>query len=461
MLSTVIWPEIVLALALNDRQSARVHLQRFEELANQDGVNWSVAHSFLANMGGFIVRFPGNIEEAPSSRSTNATDKAAPQENMIEVSRRPLTSAQGDDETRLRVDHNIHQTTARVVFDPAKFDSLRERSRHPKGDFQAHEDMENVDMAEVGQSPWALDSINAKLVTTALNDPQPSYEPNEQEECLFDWSPESWFGNLVLLRGNIWVLDTDQLLYAREKGIIGKLPDTPEDELDDRNKGDFLIKALAITQVIWIFTQVIIRTAKGYSSSQLEIVVLALSVFTLVIYIVLWRKPQDVRTPIYINAYRRPNTEDLYQLASKGPCLPFPGPREYWTPNAAIHFQGNIYILWGCLLGSITLGCLHCFAWNSHFPSPVELLLWRIAAIVTGGVPPLILLIPKFILVPSGRKRSVQRIIKALDSIIWFGGIPVYILARLYVIVEVFRSLYFADPKDFETTWATNMPSIS
>ena len=38
--------------------------------------------------------------------------------------------------------------------------------------------------------------------------------------------------------------------------------------------------------------------------------------------------------------------------------------------------------------------------------------------------------------------------------------VVLYIVARLYIMVELFRSLLFLDPKAFAFTWSSNIPHI-
>lgn len=61
----------------------------------------------------------------------------------------------------------------------------------------------------------------------------------------------SWLGNLRALQRDRWILDANQLLLARQFGIIKRLPDLLEDEVSDRNKGDIVVKVIALGQVTW------------------------------------------------------------------------------------------------------------------------------------------------------------------------------------------------------------------
>lgn len=61
-------------------------------------------------------------------------------------------------------------------------------------------------------------------------------------------TPQSYFQNLMVLRGSIWVVDGIQLQYARRVGIITAIPAVTDDQIMDRSKGDWVTKALAILQ---------------------------------------------------------------------------------------------------------------------------------------------------------------------------------------------------------------------
>ena len=98
----------------------------------------------------------------------------------------------------------------------------------------------------------------------------------------FIWNTRDCYHNLLALQGDRWVVDAYQLLFARQLGILKKLPSLPIDELDDQNKGDALVQFLAVGQVIWLFVQLIARGAQDRTPSQLEIVVLAFSIYTLI-----------------------------------------------------------------------------------------------------------------------------------------------------------------------------------
>lgn len=101
------------------------------------------------------------------------------------------------------------------------------------------------------------------------------------------------YQNLAALQGNIWVFDGAQLILARSFGIIDRLPKMSEEGLDDRNKGDILMKFITLFQITWLIVQLIVRKVRDLPSSQLEVVTLAFAACTIITYLLLIKKPQD------------------------------------------------------------------------------------------------------------------------------------------------------------------------
>lgn len=57
MLVTLIAPEILIGQALSQFVAARHGRATMQELACEDGVEWTLEHSHFADMGGFVIRF--------------------------------------------------------------------------------------------------------------------------------------------------------------------------------------------------------------------------------------------------------------------------------------------------------------------------------------------------------------------------------------------------------------------
>ncbi|KAE8451037.1 hypothetical protein EG329_004709 [Mollisiaceae sp. DMI_Dod_QoI] len=287
--------------------------------------------------------------------------------------------------------------------------------------------------------------------------------------------------NIVRLQSPVWAVNASQLLLAREYGIIDVLPQVSEEELKDQSKGDLLVKSLAMAQSLYLALQLIVRHINHQPSSQLEVVVVAFAVCSFLTYLLLFSKPQGVDTPRYIKAKFYPTGEQMLTLGRSAsrrpvrvPALEIPS---YAIPNVSIHDGGKRGFSYGggMVLASIIFGSLHCIAWNFSFPRDVERLLWRLASIFTIAFPPFYVLFSVGFALLTGRSTAKgdgskpQReagfvfntvrgfIILAISFPLFIG----YLLARIYVIVEIFRSLFFLPPEAFQTTaWLSAFPFI-
>jgi hypothetical protein len=105
---------------------------------------------------------------------------------------------------------------------------------------------------------------------------------------------------------------------------------------------------------------------------------------------------------------------------------------------------------WAFVAASLGFGSIHLFAWNSPFPTVIELVLWNICAFVTILKPtnclPCVLL--------TGRERYKE--FRYSSAVIGL----VILLARPYLIVEAFRSLFYLDSDIHVATWTANVSHI-
>ncbi|KAI0891990.1 hypothetical protein F4806DRAFT_506295 [Annulohypoxylon nitens] len=76
MLANLVAPEFIVAKALSSFHSARSYYPSLKKLAEKDSVPWSMAHTFLADMGGLVIHFP---------ESCHRCDEASPNCNHLEL----------------------------------------------------------------------------------------------------------------------------------------------------------------------------------------------------------------------------------------------------------------------------------------------------------------------------------------------------------------------------------------
>ena len=116
-----------------------------------------------------------------------------------------------------------------------------------------------------------------------------------------------------------WALSSAQMHHAYESGIIPEPPQITAEELSDRSKGDALIKAIAIAQITWLVIQIIARSFQSLAITLLEITVLAFAATAIGTYALLWRKPQDVMVPVYVDASEILARKQIIRLAARAP----------------------------------------------------------------------------------------------------------------------------------------------
>ena len=281
-----------------------------------------------------------------------------------------------------------------------------------------------------------------------------------------------------------WALNSMQMLYAIREGIV-PVPDTSAEELNDRSKGDALVKGLACLHIIWLIVQILARGIEGLAITQLEIMILGFSACALLIYFLLFHKPQDVKVPIYIDVPGVLTRGQIIQLAARSPVATLMV-KQFWLHGVAIRAMANNIFPWtpgirfqlpylmkepvflnphliGIGGGGAIFGGIHVAAWNFAFPTPVERLLWRVSATYLVAIPMVGAIIYCFVQhvtrkSPGTSDTITDKITRPIGRV----AIPLYLLARLYLLVEVFRCLAYPPPSIFQDVgWPSMIPHVN
>jgi hypothetical protein len=273
-----------------------------------------------------------------------------------------------------------------------------------------------------------------------------------------------------VLSGNLWVLNTQQLYLARKFNIIKCLPQISMEEIEDKNKGDAVVKLLALCEVVWLILQLIVRKVRHLPSTQLEIMSLAFAGSTFVIYLLLWNKPQDAMVPVYIAVDNEPTKKQLQDIAQKRAANTFGfqftrGRAPFWIPDNSVHDTGHMYrdfyLDLGVGAGAVLFGALHLLSWNQHFPTPTERLIWRICLCLAVGIPPTFLVFSWIIVRTTHLKLRWLFWCNVFVLIMTYIFLPIiYTLARGFVLVEGFRTLAFLPAKTFIATFTAEIPHL-
>jgi hypothetical protein len=388
MIVTMLAPELVLSKAWEELAVAQSDLKALQNLAGEDGTEWTVTHSLFANMGGFVIR--GN-----TGQELQALDKTHNEST-------PLPGPSVADER-----------------------------------------------GQITKAPSSAPLVSSRQTAA----------PRDQAHALGHYDP--------------FHLTAAGILRLRRSGQLPKMPLISADDINDKSKTDSFARVVSVAQITWIVVQVLTRVARRLAVSQLEIAVVAFSTCAIMIYILHWKKPKSVLIPYTVLTFPGPipleiarvesiikKTESNLQLffgaEHNAPHSPLqkngrPIPNDVVPESFAWEDHGVGYFLLGLGLGSSVFGGIHVAAWNFTFPSKVELILWRVASIyctVFFGlfILQLVLLLDRWEWFPAPMEKLVSSL---------------YVLARVFMIVEMFRTLCFLPPDAYTSTWATNIPHLA
>lgn len=231
------------------------------------------------------------------------------------------------------------------------------------------------------------------------------------------------------------------------------------------------MKILAVVQVFWIMFQVIVRTARRMDVTQLELGTTAFSVCAVFTYSRLFKKPKGVQIAValaecdrddalaFLNTQRDSSGNRRSQMIRFMPQFfglkssTSPSPRKGPVSNDAFD---NDYHLAGVIMGAVIFGSIHVAGWRLTFPTEIEKTFWRTASIVLTGLPPT-MFIPAILRLYLHIRGLSWRFIRWWDVL---SG-TLYVIARLFMLVEIFRTLGFLHPRAFISTWATNIPHVA
>lgn len=448
------FPEYLTGISIANLFSAWANHPELQKIADIDDVPWSLTHTILTNIGGIAIQFiePGGNDDKYSKhlpqigrgvlKSFTAPPSFRNDDSIQPINRwslRPLASEvelgtfsrKDDTKTGSRSPDVPLDETPAFIHD---FQTGQERALHG-----------------LGEIPWKVSAahlalaINARPIT-------PWVQRNEKKYNAEQKAP---------LQGNIWILDSKQLILARQANVITKLPFLSKNAIADKSKIDGLLRIVALTQVLWFVAQLITRRVENLPSSALEISTVAFAACALIIYVTEWPKPKDIGVPFYVETDATVSPSTFTKIAEAAP-ITFLQTRRYYIAQSSVHqpIEGRIkkehvdrLIVLTSILSISLYGGIHLFAWNLEFPTQVEQLLWRISALTVGIAPTISALL---VLMEDLVFGTTDRLSKWSVTVL----APAYVAARLYIIVESFRSLYYMPVKAFVATRTVNIPHI-
>jgi hypothetical protein len=213
--------------------------------------------------------------------------------------------------------------------------------------------------------------------------------------------------NLSRMAHRYWALSAEQLGYLIPEIIDS--PEVPTCHLRALNRGDGLVKVLALVQVTYLIVQLVARKIAGLPSAQLEIGALAFCASSFITYTLYWDRPQGVESIQILKPKCALSKDEIMTVAKRGPLFLWthprldhdfkklydvapipndglqttPDPKSSGLPMALWNLSGKngekIVLAIGAFFGGSLFGGLHCLAWNFHFPAYGEALAWRVA----------------------------------------------------------------------------------
>lgn len=338
--------------------------------------------------------------------------------------------------------------------------------------------------------------------------------PDKTQEKLWTLS----HGFFVQMGGFLFVQDGQPafvITFQRLQELIDNntidLPSVTEEDIFDKSKGDFLTKLLVVLQTVWFIVQCIGRWAVRLPVTELEVITLAFAVLNIVTYSLWWHKPQNVQVAISIvkrsgapsvkiesREERRSWLERKIADGGQGSegwlpwmilvslLVPVKLLRSVFVPLGKMATDDQVpvgstrmpkfyadhditeelEVIFPSLGMSVIFGALHLIPWNWQSPTNTEKLLWRVCSSVIAVEPlPAALGFGLYRLTKGYRVGEVvmlmmEAVAMSLGSLA-FIGLPLYVLARLTLLVLAFSTLRSLPPDTFQDiAWSSFFPHV-
>ena len=244
---------------------------------------------------------------------------------------------------------------------------------------------------------------------------------------------------------------------------LSKLKAVKDADINDHAKSNILAKFIACGQAIWLVTQVLTRLYQHQAVSLLEVSTTAYAACALTAYIAWWKKPQNAILPVMIpctaEEFPDGNIEGSMYHGEKDLGEYF-WAGQHWLGQREGEEGGVFSVV--LVVCSVVFGAIHLASWNIKLPSNIEQWLWRTSALYCCTVIYIVTLVACL----SSICKQMFSISKFTDAeidhyILAFILGPLYVIMRLFMIVEVFLSLRALPRSAYEEVqWSSFLPHI-
>ena len=250
--------------------------------------------------------------------------------------------------------------------------------------------------------------------------------------------------------GQIIPESTTGIFALQNKEWIQALEEVSKDDINALSKTDNLSKTIASFKTIWFATQVVSRLVGNRTVTLLEVATSIYVVLALIAYLFWWKKPQNCSMPLMIDCSEnviarlpRSDIEDIEFFAGATHSYMIS------TEAASISFA---YLL------LFTFGIIIFQTWYTTIPTQLELPMWRSSSIFSAVGQMLPFLVVLLAVVIS---RVIGKDSRRATGPFFLLTIPLYIIARLYMIFEMFFSMRALPRSAYDTvSWSAAIPHI-
>ncbi|KAK4442782.1 hypothetical protein QBC34DRAFT_418206 [Podospora aff. communis PSN243] len=272
--------------------------------------------------------------------------------------------------------------------------------------------------------------------------------------------------------------ETDYVACPEDLELSGLTAIPTENDIADRSKSDIFTKVFALVQSGWLIMSSIARVYKGYAITELELATMAFIVCALAMYFFWWHKPFGieqrwvmVRVVSPGQIFTRPDGPypRIYHDQQRLSDLDTGGFIDLVLQNALeiADFEGfseyKYYQTIALYLSGMAFSAVHVTAWNWEFPSRVIQILWRTSTVAAFAASflPLTIILPEY-LSNATHSRTLSRIFTYVTVGMGWGGLGVYVIARLIILFLTFCCFTAMPASVYEKVeWTGYIPHFS